>query len=65
MTPEPSEIDALRTALAAAEARAVAAEAKAAGAARDRAVLANAEAMLPATSAQTARESICSPFVSG
>ena len=48
MTPEPSEIDALRTALAAAEARAVAAEAKAAGAARDRAVLANAEAMIAA-----------------
>src|SRR4249920_639506 len=48
MTLEPSEIDALRTALAAAEARAVAAEAKAAGAARDRAVLANAEAMIAA-----------------
>ena len=46
MSPEPSEIDALRTALAAAEARAVAAEAKAAEAARDRAVLANAEAMI-------------------
>ena len=52
MTSEPSEIDALRTALAAAEARAVAAEAKAAGAARDRAVLANAEAMIAAPQAR-------------
>ncbi|MDN5932620.1 MAG: IS66 family transposase [Pseudonocardia sp.] len=48
MTPEPREIDALRTALAAAEARAAVAEAKAAEAARDRAVLANAEAMIAA-----------------
>ena len=48
MAPEPSEIDALRTALAAAEARAAAAEAQAAEAARERAVLANAEAMIAA-----------------
>jgi transposase len=48
MTPEPSEIDTLRAALAAAEARAVAAEVKAAEAARERAVLANAEAMIAA-----------------
>ena len=48
MTDEPSEIDALRAALAAAEARAAAAEAKAAEAARERAVLANAEAMIAA-----------------
>jgi len=48
MVPEPSEIDALRTALAAAEARAAEAEAKAAEAARARAVLANAEAMIAA-----------------
>ena len=48
MEPPSSEIDALRTALAAAEARAAAAEAKAADAARDRAVLANAEAMIAA-----------------
>jgi transposase len=48
MKPSSSEIDALRTALAAAEARAAAAEAKAADAARDRAVLANAEAMIAA-----------------
>jgi transposase len=48
MEPASSEIDALRTALAAAEARAAAAEAKAADAARDRAVLANAEAMIAA-----------------
>jgi transposase len=48
MEPSSSEIDALRTALAAAEARAAAAEAKAADAARDRAVLANAEAMIAA-----------------
>ena len=47
MTDEPSEIDALRTALAAAEARAAAAE-RAAEAARERAVLANAEAMIAA-----------------
>jgi transposase len=48
MSPEPSEIEALRTALAAAETRASAAEAKAAEAARERAVLANAEAMIAA-----------------
>jgi transposase len=48
MKPPSSEIDALRTALSAAEARAAAAEAKAADAARDRAVLANAEAMIAA-----------------
>jgi transposase len=48
MEPSSSEIDALRTALAAAEARAASAEAKAADAARDRAVLANAEAMIAA-----------------
>jgi hypothetical protein len=48
MEPPSSEIDALRTALSAAEARAAAAEAKAADAARDRAVLANAEAMIAA-----------------
>ena len=48
MVDEPSEIDVLRTALAAAEKRVVAAEAKAAEAARDRAVLANAEAMIAA-----------------
>ena len=48
MEPPSSEIDALRTALAAAEARAAAAEAKAADAARDRAVLASAEAMIAA-----------------
>ena len=46
MEPPSSEIDALRTALAVAEARADTAEAKAADAARDRAVLANAEAMI-------------------
>jgi transposase len=48
MVTEPGEIEALRTALAAAEARAAAAEAKAAQAAGDRAVLANAEAMIAA-----------------
>ena len=48
MSPAPSEIETLRAALAAAEARAAAAEAKAAEAARDRAVLANAEAMIAA-----------------
>jgi transposase len=48
MAPEESEIDALRTALAAAEARAAEAEAKAAEAARERAVLANAEATIAA-----------------
>ncbi len=48
MSTEPSEIDALRTALAAAEARAAESEATAAEAARDRAVLANAEAIIAA-----------------
>jgi len=48
MVPKPSEIDTLRTALVAAEARAAAAEAKVAEAARERAVLANAEAMIVA-----------------
>ena len=48
MAPEASEIDALRTALAAAEMRAAEAEAQAAEAARERAVLASAEATIAA-----------------
>lgn len=48
MLPEADEIEALRTALAVAEARAAEAEAKAAEAARERAVLANAEATIAA-----------------
>ena len=48
MVPDASEIDALRTALAAAEARAAEAEAQAAEAARERAVLASAEATIAA-----------------
>ena len=48
MVPEPSEIDALRTACAAAERRTAAAEAQAAEAARERAVLASAEATIAA-----------------
>ena len=48
MVPEPSEIDALRTALAAAERRTAAAEAQAAEAARSGRCLASAEATIAA-----------------
>ena len=48
MVPEADEVEALRTALAVAEARAAEAEAKAAEAARERAVLASAEATIAA-----------------
>lgn len=48
MAPDASEIDALRTALAAAEARAAIAEAEVVAAARERAVLAGAEATIAA-----------------
>ncbi len=48
MCADPSEIDALRTALAAAEARAATAEAEVVAAARERAVLAGAEATIAA-----------------